>query len=104
MPVVGSVSYAGVADWWGRHVWVEHNDIRIRLPYAEGSVIAFAWGRSGHGARELARAILKHATGELPLTERLSGAFVHDVICCLPDIGFELAHGDVLAWVHSREP
>ena len=49
-----AVRYVGIESWWGRRVWLEDGNERTQLPYSDGSVIAFAWGRSGFGARELA--------------------------------------------------
>lgn len=68
-----------------------------------GSVIAFAWGRAGPGARELARSILHDATGDPELSERISSAFVREIVVQLPDVGFELDREDVLAWVSTQE-
>lgn len=93
------VIYVGVADWWGRHVWLEQGDIRTRLRYSDGSVIAFAWGRAGLGARELARSILHDATGKTELPDALYGCFAHEVIAALPEPGFVLARKDVIDWL-----
>ncbi len=93
------VRYIGLADWWGRRVWVEHGDVRSGLRYRGGAVIEFAWGRAGLGARELARSILDHAAGEAGLDEHLYGSFVHEVIVTLPASGFELNRQDVLDWL-----
>lgn len=97
-PAIG-VRYVGVADWWGRRVWVEHGDVRSGLRYSSGAVIEFAWGRAGLGARELARSILHHANGGDDLHDVLYGCFVHDVIAALPESGFELDRREVLAWL-----
>jgi hypothetical protein len=73
------------------------------MAYRHGSVIAFAWGRAGQGARELARSILHDATGDPELTERLSGAFAREIVARLPELGFELDREDVVAWVMKQE-
>lgn len=99
---VGQVRYVGVADWWGRHVWIEHRDVRSVLQYSPGATIGFAWGRAGLGARELARSILRDAAGDQQLAESLHVAYVHDVIAALPDAGFELDRADVLAWLAAQ--
>ena len=96
-------SYVGIADWWGRHVWLEQGDTRIRLRYSDGSVIAFAWGRAGLGARELARSILHDATGKAALPDVLYGCFTHEVIAALPESGFVLDRADVVAWLARRD-
>lgn len=93
-----------LADWWGRHVWVEHADTRSSLGYSDGSVTTFAWGRVSLGARELARSILCHATANRELPEPLCGCFVHEVIAALPDPGFSLDRDDVLAWLARQRP
>ncbi|MDE3130474.1 MAG: hypothetical protein KGL16_04925 [Acidobacteriota bacterium] len=96
------VRYVGVADWWGRHVWIERDDVRSVLQYSPGAAIGFAWGRAGLGARELARSILSDAAGDRQLAEALHVAYVHDVIAALPDDGFELDRADVLAWLGEQ--
>ena len=93
------VRYVGVADWWGRHVWLEHGAARSALPYSEGAVIGFAWGRAGLGARELARSILRDTTGNAGVDEALCASFVHEVIVRLPQSDFELGRDEVLAWL-----
>lgn len=96
------ISYVGVADWWGRHVWLEQGDTRTRLRYSGGSVIAFAWGRAGLGARELARSILQDATGESELPDALYGRFAHEIIAALPEHGFILDRKAVIAWLAKQ--
>jgi len=95
--------YVGVADWWGRHVWLERGGARASLPYrGEDQLAAFAWGRRGIGARELSRSILHDATGSVALASRLCREFTHDVVAELPDVGFELDRRQVLAWLADR--
>jgi hypothetical protein len=95
--------YVGVADWWGRHVWLERGGARASLPYrGEDQLAAFAWGRRGIGARELSRSILHDATGSVALANRLCREFTHDVVAELPDVGFELDRRQVLAWLADR--
>jgi hypothetical protein len=97
--------YVGVADWWGFHVWVEDGGARRALPYRGDVPLAgFAWGRAGLGARELARALIEHATGSPALAERHCREMTHDVIVQLPELGFELGRDDVIAWLeHAGE-
>jgi hypothetical protein len=95
--------YVGVADWWGRHVWLERGGTRSSLPYrGEDQLTTFAWGRRGIGARELSRSILHDATGSVALAERLCRDFTHEVVADLPDVGFELDREQVLSWLDSR--
>jgi len=97
------VSYIGVADWWGRHVWLEEGDTRTRLRYCDGSVMAFAWGRTGLGARELARSTLHDATGKTELPDPLYRWFALEVIAALPEPGFVLDRDDVIAWLARQD-
>ena len=95
--------YVGVADWWGRHVWLERGGTRSSLPYrGEDPLAVFAWGRRGIGARELSRSILHDATGSVALANLLCREFTHDVVAELPDVGFELDRQQVLAWLADR--
>jgi hypothetical protein len=72
MTRAGDGEVSGVADWWGRHVWVERDGIRGALSHhGEDFRVSYAWGRSGIGARELARALLFDATDSAVLSERL---------------------------------
>ncbi len=103
MPTVAtptSTRYIGVADWWGRHVWLERAGTRGSLPYrGEDQMAAYAWGRRGIGARELSRAILFDATGSVALADRFCRDFTHEVVADLPDVGFELDREQVLDWL-----
>jgi hypothetical protein len=95
--------YVGVADWWGRHVWLERGGTRSSLPYrGEDPLAVFAWGRRGIGARELSRSILHDATGSVALANLLCREFTHEVVAELPDVGFELDLQQVLAWLAAR--
>jgi hypothetical protein len=97
---MSTVRYVGVADWWGFHVWIEEGGARRALPYRGDAPIAgFAWGRPGLAARELARALIEHATGSPALAERHCRELTHAVIAELPALGFELTREDVLAWI-----
>ncbi|HEY2603438.1 MAG TPA: DUF6166 domain-containing protein [Thermoleophilaceae bacterium] len=92
--------YVGMADWWGRHVWLERGGARSSLPYRGDDPLAtFAWGRRGIGARELSRAILHDATGSVALADRLCRDFTHEVVSELPEVGFELDREQVLGWL-----
>ena len=96
----GPVRYVGVADWWGRHVWVERDGVRRALPACGDELIAgWAWGCRGIAARELARALLADATGSTAVAERYCRELTHAVISGLPRTGFELELDDVVAWL-----
>lgn len=97
-----STRYVGVADWWGRHVWLEQGAIRSSLPYRGDQMVLYVWGRRGIGARELSRAILVDATGSVALAERFCRDFTHDVVSELPDVGFELDREQVLDWLAGQ--
>lgn len=98
----GSVRYVGLADWWGRHVWVERGGVRSALPACGDELIAgFAWGCRGIAARELARAILADATGSTAVAERYCRELTHGVISGLPRAGFDLDRDAVLAWLDT---
>jgi hypothetical protein len=97
-----TLSYVGVADWWGFHVWIEEKGSRRALPYrGEVALAGFAWGRPGLAARELARSIIEHATGSPALAERHCRAMTHAVVAELPALGFELSRDDVVAWLEG---
>jgi hypothetical protein len=102
MPAIttDTVRYVGVADWWGRHVWVENDGVRSALHACGEELIAsFAWGTRGIAARELARAILADATGNPAIAERYCREMTHAIVAELPRTGFELDRDDVLAWL-----
>jgi hypothetical protein len=95
--------YRGVADWWGRHVWVERDGIRGSLSHrGEDPRVSYAWGRSGIGARELARALLFDATDNAALSERYCRDFTHEVVAHLPEPEFVLGRDDILVWIADR--
>jgi hypothetical protein len=100
LEATGNVRYVGVADWWGRHVWVESDGTRGALHACGDDLIAgFAWGCRGIAARELARAILADATGSPAVAERYCRDLTHAMVAGLPPTGFELDRADVLAWL-----
>jgi hypothetical protein len=102
LEATGNVMYVGVADWWGRHVWVESDGTRSALHACGDDLIAsFAWGCRGIAARELARAILADATGSPAVAERYCRELTHAVIAGLPRTGFELDRADVLGWLDA---
>jgi hypothetical protein len=97
-----TIRYVGVADWWGRHVWVERDGTRSALHACGDELIAgFSWGCRGIAARELSRAILADATGSPAMAERYCRELTHAVVAGLPRAGFELGRDRVLAWLHD---
>jgi hypothetical protein len=102
-PAGKATHYRGVADWWGRHVWVERDGVRGALSHhGEDSGVSYAWGRSGIGARGLARALLFDATDNAVLSERYCRDFTHEVVAHLPEPEFVLGRDDILAWIAER--
>ena len=102
MPLTATdtVRYVGVADWWGRHVWVERDGVRSALHACGDELIAgLSWGCRGIAARELARAILADATGSPAVAERYCREMTHALIAGLPRAGFELDRDVVLRWL-----
>ena len=102
MPLTATdtVRYVGVADWWGRHVWIERDGVRSALHACGDELIAgLAWGCRGIAARELARAILADATGSPAVAERYCREMTHALIAGLPRAGFELDRDVVLRWL-----
>jgi hypothetical protein len=98
-----ATNYRGVADWWGRHVWVERDGIRGSLSHrGEDLGVSYAWGRSGIGVRELARALLFDATDNAALSERYCREFTHEVLARMPQPEFVLGRDDILAWIAER--
>jgi hypothetical protein len=96
--------YVGVADWWGRHVWIERDGVHSALPACGDELIAaFAWGGRGIAARELSRAILADATGSPAVAERYCRDFTHAVVARLPRTGFELDASAVLSWLADAD-
>jgi hypothetical protein len=100
-PQATATRYVGVADWWGRHVWVESEEgTRRTLPACGDELIAgLAWGRRGIAARELSRAVLADATGSPAVAERYCREMTHAVVAGLPRAGFELTRAQVLEWL-----
>jgi hypothetical protein len=96
------VRYAGVADRWGRDVWVERDGVRDVLRHrGEEPIAGFAWGRRGIAARALAQAILVDATGSPAVGERFCRDLTHAVVAGLPADAFELTRDEVLGWLEQ---
>ena len=95
--------FVGVADWWGRRVWVEQGGTRRMLRQSgDDRLVGFAWGRRGLGTKNLAEAMLADATGNPMLAARLSRDLAIEVVAELDEGSFELGRDDVLAWVRAR--
>jgi hypothetical protein len=102
--ILEATRYVGLADCWGRHVWIENNGARRTLRHrGTDPFITFTWGRVGPGARELARAILWDAAADPVLAECFSPELARDLIARLPQVGFELGRDEVLAWLAARQ-
>jgi hypothetical protein len=102
LTAIDTVRYVGVADWWGRHVWIERDGVRSALHACGDELIAgLAWGCRGIAARELARAILADATGSPAVAERYCREMTHALIADLPRAGFELDRDVVLPWLDA---
>jgi hypothetical protein len=99
------VRYHGVADWWGRHIWVDRDGVRSSLPaWGEDPGVAYAWGRAGIGTRELARALLRDVTGSPAVAERYCREFTHQVLTQLPETEFALEREQILHWLARQPP
>ena len=102
-PTRTETRFVGVADWWGRRVWVEQGGTRRMLRQSgEDRLVGFSWGRRGLGSRQLAEAMLADATGNPMLAQRLSRDLAIEVVAELDEGGFELGSSEVLAWVSRR--
>lgn len=105
------MAYIGKWTAFGRTVFIEQagfsRPLRTRR---DGILRAYSWGVSGRESRELAHALISHATRNEPLATRLSPAFAEDVIARLPPAGFRLDRDEVLGWIRAgrgtgtREP
>jgi hypothetical protein len=96
--------YVGEETQLGRIVWVEARGERRPLELADGDGSArrrYLWGRPGPAAKALARAILRDATGNAFLAERLCRPFTWEVLARLSPRGFRLTRPQVLRWVEA---
>jgi hypothetical protein len=75
---------------------------RLPLPPRQDPRVSYAWGRSGIGARELARALLFDATNNAALSERYCRDFTHEILAHLPEPEFVLRRDEILAWIAER--
>jgi hypothetical protein len=103
-PATRTTRYVGVADWWGRHVWVERAGVRTALRYyGDLEMGGFSWGRRGLAARELSRSLLQDATGSPALADRYCRDLTLELVAELPDEGFDLDRDDILAWLEKHD-
>jgi len=94
------LSFTGVADWTGHHVWVRRDGAQQPLAWRGDELSGgFVWGRYGYAARELARSILHEVTGSPVLAEVRCRDFAREVVAHLPAHGFTLSAADVEAWL-----
>ena len=97
------VAYVGEWTPLGRTVTVEAEGVPRPLPIGEEARDGdYAWGRSGAGPREVARAILLDATGNPMLAERLCRPLTWEVIANLPAEGFRITRGEIQDWVQDQ--
>jgi hypothetical protein len=95
-------AYVGEETQLGRIVWIEVRGERRPLELGDGDRQArrsYLWGRPGPAAKALARAILRDATGNPFLAERLCRAFTWEVLARLSPHSFRLTRPQVLRWV-----
>jgi hypothetical protein len=99
-----TATYVGEETQLGRIVWVETQGERRPLALEDGDGLArrrYLWGRPGPAAKALARAILRDATGNPFLAERLCRPFTWEVLARLSPRSFRLTRPQVLRWVEA---
>jgi hypothetical protein len=99
-----TATYVGEETQLGRIVWVETQGERRPLALEDGDGLArrrYLWGRPGPAAKTLARAILRDATGNPFLAERLCRPFTWEVLARLSPRSFRLTRPQVLRWVEA---
>jgi hypothetical protein len=96
------MAYIGKWTAFGRTVFIEQAGFSRPLRTRRDGVLrSYAWGVHGRESRELAHALLAHATRNEPLARRLAPAFAADVVGRLPSAGFRLDHDEVLGWIRA---
>jgi hypothetical protein len=96
------MAYIGKWTAFGRSVFIEQAGFSRPLHTGrDGMLRAYSWGVNGREARELAQALIAHATRNEPLAWRLAPAFAADVIGRLPSAGFRLDRDEVLGWIRA---
>lgn len=84
----------------GRLIYVDGaKGPRPLLPLPDA--LAAEWGTDARRSLRLAQAILRDATDDSELAERLSGPF-SELLARMPSRGFALSRDEVLAWVTSE--
>jgi hypothetical protein len=99
-----TATYVGEETQLGRIVWVETQGERRPLELGDGDASAlrlYRWGPPGPAAKALARAILRDATGNPFLAERLCRPFTWEVLARLSPRSFRLTRPQVLRWVEA---
>jgi hypothetical protein len=99
-----TATYVGEETQLGRIVWVETQGERRPLELGDGDgspLRRYLWGRPGPAAKALARAILRDATGNPFLAERLCRPFTWEVLARLSPRSFRLTRPQVLRWVEA---
>jgi hypothetical protein len=93
-------AYVGRRTPFGPAVFVAEGKVGHPLPLSDAfPVRAYSWGTPGSKPVALAYAILRDATGDELLSERLCRAFTWQVVGALPADYFRLERTEVLAWV-----
>jgi uncharacterized protein DUF6166 len=96
------MAYIGKWTAFGRSVFIEQAGFSRPLQTGrDGLLRPYAWGVNGREARELAHALITHATRNEPLARRLAPAFAADVISRLPSASFRLDRDEVLGWIRA---
>jgi hypothetical protein len=101
-PAAQATEVVYVGEWTplGRAVVIEQGEELQPLQLAESARIrGYAWGRTGTGPREVARAMLLDATDNPMLAERLCRPLTWEVVAHLPVDGFRLTRGEIEAWI-----
>jgi hypothetical protein len=96
------MAYIGKWTAFGRTVFIEQAGFSRPLQTrGDGILRAYSWGEAGRDSRELAYALISHATRNEPLARRLAPAFAADVISRLPSGSFRLDRDEVLGWIRA---
>ncbi len=102
-------------SYWGHRaegrtfVWVcdeeltgSRTPLDPKFEWRNSSPTGFEWSYRGSGPRQLAHAILAHATGNRELVNLLSWKFMRDFIELLPRPHWIITRDEVLAWIDQQ--
>lgn len=99
--------YQGRRDKDGRcGVWIctrqgVHGELPVRLDIANHSPDGFEWGYRGSGPRQLAVALIAHATGSSEWALAYSNFFKEAIVAKLPHDAWELTKDEVIQTVRT---